>query len=65
MEWLNKFWGAHGERIIFAVLALILAGIMYQIKLEKEANTIIIGVAMLCYNKSRGANGKNTEQIKN
>ena len=43
---------------MFAVFALLLAGVMYFLKLEKEANTIIIGVAMLCYNKSRGTNGK-------
>ena len=58
MEWFTKFWGAHGERLMFAVFALLLAGVMYFLQLEKEANTIIIGVAMLCYNKSRGTNGK-------
>jgi len=36
------------------VLALSLAGVMYFLELDKEANTIIIGIAMLFFNKSRG-----------
>ena len=57
MEWCNKFWSNHGERLTFAILALLLSGVMYTLKLEKEANTIIIGIAMLFFNKSRGTDG--------
>ena len=58
MEWFTKFWGTHGERMTFAGLALCLAAIMRYIGLEAESNTIIIGIAMLLFNKSRGTNGK-------
>ena len=57
MEWFNKFWHTHGERLVFAILALGLSGVMYQLDLDKEANTILIGIAMLFFNKSRGTNG--------
>ena len=59
MEWFTKFWGAHGERLMFALFALSLAGIMHKyLSLGKEANVIIIGIATLCVNKMRGTNGK-------
>jgi len=54
MKWITPFWDKHGERLTFATLALCLAGVMYYIKLDKEANTIIIGIAMLFFNKARG-----------
>ena len=54
MEWMKAFLANHGERLTFAVLALSLAGVMYFLELDKEANTIIIGIAMLFFNKSRG-----------
>ena len=56
MEWFKEFWQSHGERLSFAMLALALATAMYFLKLEKEANTIIIGIAMLFFNKARGTN---------
>ena len=58
MEWFKTFWGNHGDRLTFASLALALSGVMYWIKLDKEANTILIGIAMLFFNKARGTNGK-------
>ena len=59
MEWFTKFWGTHGERIVFGIFALILAGIMHRyLGLEKEATVIVIGTATLCVNKMRGTNGK-------
>ena len=57
MEWIVKFWNTHGERLIFATLALSLAAVMRYITLEAESNTIIIGIAMLFFNKTRGTNG--------
>lgn len=57
MEWFKKFWNSHGERLTFATLALTIATVMYFIELKAEANTIIIGMAMLFFNKARGTNG--------
>jgi len=57
-EWFKGFWNKHGERLSFAMFALSLAGVMYYLKLDKEANTIIIGIAMLFFNKARGTNGQ-------
>ena len=58
MEWFNKFWNTHGERLTFASMALCIAGAMRYIGLEAESNTIIIGIGMLMFNKTRGTDGK-------
>ena len=58
MKWTIEFWNRHGERLVFAILALTLSGVMYSLKLEAEAKTILIGMAMLFFNKARGTNGE-------
>ena len=58
MEWINKFWSSHGERLVFAGLALLLSAVMYFLGLVAEAKTILIGMAMLFFNKARGTNGE-------
>ena len=58
MEWVNKFWKNHGTRLAFAGLALAIAVAMRFLELQAESNTIIIGLAMLFFNKARGTNGK-------
>lgn len=58
-EWINKFWDEHGTRIIFGGMALIIALFMYYIMdLKPQAEVIIIGLGMLCFNKARGSNGE-------
>ena len=57
MKWATEFWNKHGERLTFAGLALSLAVIMRYLELSAESNTIIIGIAMLFFNKTRGGNG--------
>jgi len=65
MEWTIKFWSSHGERLTFAGLALSLAVIMRFIELSDESNVIIIGIAMLFFNKTRGtSNGKGDTDAK-
>jgi len=54
MKWLTGFWNKHGERLIYAGFALALQGIMRLFDLEKEANTVLIGIAMLFFHKARG-----------
>ena len=61
MKWFTEFWNTHGERLTFASMALCLAGVMRYLKLEAESNTIIIGIAMLMFNKTRGTDGKKGE----
>ena len=58
MKWAIEFWNKHGERLTFAILALSLAIVMYSLGLEAEAKTIIIGMAMLFFNKARGTDKK-------
>jgi len=58
MEWTTKFWNQHGQRLVFAALALVLATVLYFLKMEAEAKTILIGMAMLFFNKARGTNGE-------
>ena len=58
MEWFNEFWGAHGERLVYMVIALMLAGLIHYMGLVAEAKVIYIGLAMLAYNKARGGGGK-------
>lgn len=57
-EWLEKFINEHGPRLFYGALSLCFAVgfIMYQPDGEIGAagRTILIGLAMLCYNKSRG-----------
>lgn len=61
-KWCENFWDEHGVRLIYATLALTISAVMYQIKLEKEANTIIIGAATLFVNKMRSGNGGKTNE---
>lgn len=56
-EWATKFWNTHGERLIFAALALGLAAVLYNIDMQAEAKTILVGIAMLFFNKVRGNGG--------
>ena len=59
MKWTIEFWNKHGDRLTFAMFALILAEIMYfALNLKPQAETIIIGIDMLFFNKSRGTNGE-------
>lgn len=53
-KWLETFWGNHGDRIVFMLLAGACAGGLHLLGLKEQANTILIGLAMLCYNKARG-----------
>jgi len=58
VKWATAFWNRHGDRLTFAAFALVLAEVMYfALSLEAEAKTIIIGIAMLFFNKARGTNG--------
>ena len=58
---MKQFWQKHCDRLIYMLLALTLAGMIYWLGMEDEAKVIFIGLAMLCYNKARGAdsNGNN------
>ena len=56
-RWLVMFWYKHGERLIFAALALALAGALYYFNQQAEAKTILVGIAMLFFNKVRSGNG--------
>lgn len=58
MEWFNKFWNTHGERLVFAAFALSIAAVLYLLEMKAEAKTIIIGMGMLFFNKARGTNHK-------
>ena len=55
-EWFNKFWNNHGERIIFMIIATIFGMAFYYFvpDMKGEAKTILVGIAMLCFNKARG-----------
>jgi hypothetical protein len=54
-EWLKKFWGNHGERITFMVLATIFAAAFLFIPdLEAEGKTILVMIAGILVNKVRG-----------
>ena len=62
--WWAKFFTEHGERLIFALLALIMAGIYAMLNklfpaMPGEVKAIIIGIAMLFYNKVRSPKNGN------
>ena len=58
MEWFNKFWASHGERLSFGILANGLATVLWFLGMQGEAKTIYVGTAMLLFNKMRGTNGQ-------
>lgn len=51
--WAKKFWKDHGDRMLFMLLALLFSIGMYTLEWKEESKVIIIGLAMLCYNKAR------------
>jgi len=64
MKWGIEFWNRHGERLVFATLALVLSTVLYKLKMEAEAKTILIGMAMLFFNKARGTNEGGKDETK-
>lgn len=59
MDWLKKFWGKHGERLVFLSIAVIMAvAFWFMPDMRESGKVILIGAAMLCYNKARS--GVNT-----
>jgi hypothetical protein len=61
---LKEFWVNHGERLVFMFLALAFSVGMYLIGWVDEAKVIIIGLAMLCYNKARSGMADKSTLIK-
>lgn len=59
--WAAKFWKEHGERFVFMTLATGFAGLFWVMDMKGEAKTILVGTAMLCYNKAR--TGKIKDEI--
>ena len=57
-SWFKHFWNTHGDRLIFATLSISIATVLYQIGMKAEAKTIIVGIGMLFFNKTRGTNNK-------
>ena len=57
--WTMEFWKKHGERMVFMLIAFVLALVFWFgfTDMQGEAKTIMIGIAMLCFNKARGNNG--------
>ena len=55
--WSIRFWNDHGDRLVFMGIALLLALFLYYLMpdMKAEAKVILIGIAMLCYNKARSA----------
>lgn len=63
-EWGNKFWEEEGKRIIYMFITTAFgAGFMLEggDKLQGAGITLLSGVAMMCFNKARGGNGKQTK----
>jgi len=53
-EWWIKFLTKHGDRIVYLVAALVMAcAFMWFPDLKESGKTILIGIAMLAYNKAR------------
>lgn len=53
-QWAMKFLDKHGERLIFGMIATIMATAFRFIGLIEASNVILTGVAMLMFNKTRG-----------
>jgi hypothetical protein len=64
--WFLEFWNRNGDRLVFTGMSLGLAGILYYVGMKEAAKTILVGCAMLYYNKARGVNGsgqRNPEKV--
>ena len=60
-KWALEFWLEEGKRIIYMLVTtafgagFVLSG---NERLEGAGFTLLSGVAMMCFNKARGGNGK-------
>ncbi len=57
-KWFNRFWTDHGTRLVFMGLAATLATVFIGSGVEKMVSAgevILIGIAMLLYNKARSS----------
>jgi len=55
-QWFTRFWTDHGDRLVFMGLAATLAMVFMGSGVEKmisAGEVILIGIAMLLYNKAR------------
>lgn len=52
--WWEKFWDDHGSRLLFMGAAVAFGVVFWFIGLKAESKTLLIGIAMLCFNKARG-----------
>ncbi len=68
MKWFSKFWEKHGERITWMALAMTFAVpfVIYgNDQLKGSGYTIMIGAAMLCFNKARGEMSRESKNGEN
>jgi hypothetical protein len=74
-QWWTKFWDENGQRIVYMTAAagysflfIAMATFDWPEKLDGDwlgaAKTILIGLAMLCYNKARGNGVSKKEETK-
>jgi hypothetical protein len=53
-EWVGRFLTKHGDRIFFLCGAIVMAiGFLLVKEMSEAGRTILIGCAMLLYNKAR------------
>ena len=54
-KWAMNFWKEHGGRLIFMAIATVFGVAFYYAMpdMQGEAKAILVGVAMLAYNKAR------------
>jgi hypothetical protein len=60
-KWALEFWIEEGKRIIYMLITTAFgAGFILEggDKLQGAGITLLSGVAMMCFNKARGTNGK-------
>ena len=61
-KWITSFWNKHGDRLVFATLAICLATALYKINMQEAAKTIYVGTAMLFLIR-QGAMGRKNRVI--
>lgn len=59
-SWWSEFWDEHGDRMFFLLLAVIFGVCFwYTDEMRGEAKTILVGCAMLVFNKARSTSRNN------
>ncbi|MEW6427310.1 MAG: hypothetical protein AB1568_04665 [Thermodesulfobacteriota bacterium] len=64
-KWGRRFWTDHGDRLVFAAIATSFGIAFFCLPdMRGEGKTLLVGVAMLAFNKARGTSQPTMKEVK-